>query len=61
MITQAVLLLVGVVGMTGTIDVAKGIVVRRVLVGIAHLEADGGTCGHTFEHTRQHLYLVSEP
>ena len=58
MVTKAVLLLVSVVGMTGAIDVTEGIVVGRVLVGIAYLETNGGTCRLTFEYTRQYFDLI---
>ena len=58
MVADAVLLLVGEVGMRGTIDVPHLLVVLAVLVGVADEEADGRARRSAFEDAAQQLHLV---
>ena len=59
MVAQAVLAVVGVVGMRRAEQRAHLLVVLRVLVLVAHDEADGAACRLAFEHAAEQFYVVS--
>src|SRR5580658_6198854 len=58
MIAQAVLLLVGVVGVSGTEAVAQLVVVARARVGILDDESDRRAGGAPLEHAREDAHLI---
>ena len=58
MVAQAILLLIGEIGMRGTIHIAQVIVIGRMLTGVAHKKADGSTRGAALEDTREELHLI---
>ena len=58
MVTDAVLLVIGVVGMRRTEETTYVLVVLRVLVGVAYLETDRSACRFALEHAAQELHLV---
>ena len=58
MVADAVFLLIGVVGMRGTEHVAHVLVILRVLIGVAHDEADGTARRLTLEDATEQFHLI---
>ena len=59
MVADAILLIVCEIGVRWTEQTAHILVILRMLVLVAHLEADRGSRRFTFEHTTQKFHLVS--
>ena len=59
MVADAILLIVCEIGVRWSEQTAHILVILRMLVLVAHLEADRGSRRFTFEHTTQKFHLIS--
>ena len=58
MVADTVFLMIGVVGVGGTEQTAHIFIVLRVLVLVAHNEADGTACRLSFKNTAEQFHLI---
>ena len=61
MIANAILLVISEIGVRRAEEAAHILIVLRMLVLVAYLKPDRGSCRFAFEYTTQKLHLVSFP